>query len=160
MTPRFPNSADQRQSLASRRWRSARSIKFSGAASRCGLSLLEVMLSIAILGISMAIIGNLFYLGSRSAMQARLRSDANILCDTKMAELAAGILPPNSVGNQTIEENPLWSYALDIQSSEQPGLLVATVTVQQSDSAAAVPVSMSIVRFIPDPDYDPTEEQE
>ncbi len=160
MTQRFLNSADLRQSLATGRWRSSRNVKFSVASSRRGLSLLEVMLSIAILGISMAIIGNLFYLGSRSALQARLRSDANILCDTKMAELAAGILPPNSVGNQTIEENPLWSYSLDIQSSEQPGLLVATVTVQQSDSAAAVPVSMSIVRFIPDPDYDPTEEQE
>ena len=127
---------------------------------RKGLSLLEVILAIAILGSAMAVIGNLFFLGYRSALQTRLRSDANILADTKMAELAAGVIPVESVGNQAIEENPLWSYSVDVGSSDQLGLLTATVTVTQTDAAAAVPISLSIVRFVPDPDYDPAEELE
>lgn len=129
-------------------------------ASRPGLSLLEVLLSIAILGGSMVVIGNMFFLGARSAMRARLRSDANILCDAKMAELAAGFLPLSSSGSQPIAENPEWVYSVDVQSSAQRGLLVATVTVEQSDTSNPVPVSLSVVRFLPDPDYEPEEDEE
>ncbi len=133
--------------------------------NRNGLSLLEVILSIAILGVSMAAIGNLFNLGLRHARQAQLRSDANILCDTKMAELVAGVIPAESTGNQTIAENPNWDYSIDIQNSEQVGLLIATVTVNQVSSQNGAPtsglsgnpVSLSIVRFLPDPDYEPEE---
>ncbi len=125
-----------------------------------GLSLLEVLLSIAILGASMVVIGNMFFLGARSAMRARLRSDANILCDAKMAELAAGFLDLASTSGQAIAENPEWTYSVDIQPSAQRGLLVATVTVEQADANVPVPVSLSVVRFLPDPDYEPEEEEE
>lgn len=127
---------------------------------RLGLSLLEVILSIAILGVSMAAIGNLFNLGLRHARHAQLRSDANILCDTKMAELVAGVIPAESTGSEAIFENPNWEYSVDIQNSQQIGLLIATVTVSQVSSqggAASNPVSLSIVRFLPDPDYEPEE---
>ncbi len=125
---------------------------------RKGLSLLEVILSIAILGGAMVVIGQLFNLGYRSALQVRLRSDANLLCDSKMAELAAGVLPVSSTGNQQIPENPDWNYSVDVQPSQQIGLLIATVTVEQNAEVSSVPVSMSIVRFLPDPDYDPEEQ--
>ncbi len=138
--------------------RCQRRIHFRGRGlRRRGLSLLEVILSIAILGGAMVVIGQLFNLGYRSALQARLRSEANILCDTKMAELAAGVLPANSSGSQSIDDSPGWSYAIDLQPSQQLGLLVATVTVEQTEESSATPVSMSIVRFMPDPDYEPEE---
>ncbi len=128
--------------------------------TRRGLSLLEIILAVAILGGSLVVIGNMYFLGARSAMRARLRSDANILCDAKMAELAAGYIPLSSSGGQPIPENPEWMYSVDIQPSIQRGLLTATVTVQQSDSAAATPITLSIVRFLPDPDYEPEAEEE
>ena len=46
---------------------------------RQGLSLLEVLLSIAILGASLAVIGSLVRIGIISALDTRLRSQANIL---------------------------------------------------------------------------------
>ncbi len=118
---------------------------------RCGLSLLEVILALAILGISMAAISQLFFLGARSATQATLRNEANILADTKMAELSAGILEPQSVGQAAIADAPGWSYSVQIDDGDQPDLLVATVTVRTTDPGQ-VPVAMSITRFIPDPD--------
>jgi len=54
--------------------------------SRSGLSLLEVILSLAILGISMTAIGHLFNLGFRSAADVQLRSEANMIADSTMAE--------------------------------------------------------------------------
>ncbi len=129
-------------------------------ARRNGLSLLEVILSIAILGGAMVMIGQLYHLGYRSALQARMRNDANIIADSKMAELAAGVLPLESSGNNMVEEFPGWSYSVDLQSSLQPGLFMATVNVSYGDQSNNVPTSLSIVRFIPDPDYEPEEDEE
>lgn len=111
-----------------------------------GLSLLEVILALAILGLSMSAISQLFFLGARSASQATLRNEANILADTKMAELVAGILEPQSTGQTGIAEAPGWVYSINIDDGEQPGLKVATVIVQTVGDQ--VPVSMSITRFI------------
>ena len=132
----------------------------SFARARNGLSLLEVILSIAILGGSMVMIGQLYHLGYRSALQARLRNDANIFADTTMSELAAGVLPIESTGDSEIPGNPGWTYSVDIQPSLQPGLFMATVAVKRGDESNAVVTSISIVRFIPDPDYEPEEDEE
>lgn len=123
--------------------------------SRSGFSLLEVLLSIAILGGAMVVIGQLVNLGYRSAVEAKIRSDANILVDGKMAEVSAGIIELQSVSSSVIEENPDWMYSVDVQQSGQLGLLMVVVTVEQTPSSSANPISMSVVRFMPDPDYDP-----
>ena len=127
---------------------------------RSGLSLLEVILSIAILGGSMVVIGHLYNLGYRSALQAQFRSEANLYADTKMAELAAGVLPIQSAGDQDIEGAPGWQYAVEIEDSFQPGLFLATVIVKKGDDSEILRDGLSIVRFLPDPDYEPEEDQE
>lgn len=127
---------------------------------RNGLSLLEVILSIAILGGSMVVIGNLYHLGYRSALQARFRNEGNILADTTMAELAAGVLSLESTGDTEIEGRPGWFYSVDVEQSSQPGLLIATVLVRHEVQTAGAVTSVSIVRFIPDPDYEPEEDEE
>lgn len=126
-------------------------------ATRRGLSLLEVILSIAILGGSMVMIGQLYFLGYRSALQTRFRSEANMLADAKMAELAGGVLPLES-GGGPIEDSENWTYAVKVEASLQPGLLLATVTVQR-DEESAIPISVSLARFLPDPDYEPEEDE-
>lgn len=137
---------------SSRRWtRSKR---------RNGLSLLEVILSIAILGGSMVMIGNLYHLGYRSALRARLINEGNLLAGATMAELAAGVLPIESTSDTSIPDNPNWTYAVDVKSSMQPGLFLATVSVKREGAPGQVSTSVSIIRFIPDPDYEPEEDME
>ena len=94
--------------------------------ARHGLSLLEVILSIAILGVSMAAIGHLYNLGFRSAADVRLRSEANMIADTTMAEVAAGVIDFGSSGG-SVDSNPRWKYQVNSQQSSQPGLLSVTV---------------------------------
>lgn len=130
------------------------------ARQRSGLSLLEVILSIAILGGSMVVIGHLYNLGYRSALAAQFRSEANLHADTKMAELAAGVLPIESTGDSDIEGAPGWQYAVQIEDSFQPGLFLATVIVRKGEESDVLINDISIVRFIPDPDYEPEEDQE
>ncbi|MFK7769190.1 MAG: hypothetical protein AB8B55_18360 [Mariniblastus sp.] len=128
--------------------------------SRRGLSLLEVILSIAILGGSMVVIGKLYQLGYRSAVQVRVRNEGNILADSKMAELAAGVLELETVGDTPIENAPGWLYSIEIQPSLQAGLFMATVSVRLEQESNVLPTGVSIVRFVPDPDYEPEEDEE
>lgn len=120
---------------------------------RRGLSLLEVILAIAILGGSLAAIGGLVRIGVLSAIQTRLRSEANIFCDAKMAELSAGVLELRAYSETPIENEPEWYYTVEVENSTEIGLLFATVTVGQSESED--PLLVSISRFLPDPEYDP-----
>lgn len=105
-------------------------------------------------------IGNLYHLGYRSALQAQMRNDANIMASATMAELVAGIIEIESTGDTEIIGNPGWYYSVDIQNSLQPGLFMATVIVKRGQTVGSVPSSVSLVRFIPDPDYEPEEDEE
>ncbi len=127
---------------------------------RRGLSLLEVILSIAILGVSMVLIGNLYHLGYRSALKARTISEANLMAGATMAELTAGVLPIESSGDAEVPNNPGWTFSVDMKPSMQAGLFMATVTVKRQSATGQVPTSVSIVRFIPDPDYEPEDDEE
>ena len=128
--------------------------------ARKGLSLLEVILSIAILGGSLVVIGSLVNLGYQHAVNTRLRSDANIICDTTMAEVAAGVLELQTSGNQVVETNPDWIYSVNVGDSDQPGLKVVTVQVSQQTQTTRVPIIVTATRFMVDPDYEPEQEVE
>lgn len=119
---------------------------------RGGLSLLEVLLSVAILGVSMVAIGHLFNLGFRAASDVRIRSEANMIADATMAEIAAGVIDFKS-GGGNVESRPDWEYTITSQPSVQPGLLSVTVTVSQRLTTSNV--SVSLVRLVADPDYEP-----
>ena len=123
--------------------------------SRAGLSLLEVILSLSILGISMVAIGHLFNLGFRSAADVQLRSEANMIADTTMAEIAAGVIDI-SAGGGAVEGNPEWQYEVNSQQSEQPGLLSVSLKVSRENDPDNN-VSVSLVRFVPDPNFEPAQ---
>jgi prepilin-type N-terminal cleavage/methylation domain-containing protein len=72
------------------------SVPFSGRRRRnAGLSLLEVILAIAILGGCIAVIGELVRLGARQAEEARELTTAQLLCESKLEEIAAGVSRPS-----------------------------------------------------------------
>ena len=123
--------------------------------SRAGLSLLEVILSLSILGISMVAVGHLFNLGFRSAADVQLRSEANMIADTTMAEIAAGVIDI-SAGGGAVEGNPEWQYEVNSEQSEQPGLLSVSLRVSRENDPDNN-VSVSLVRFVPDPNFEPAQ---
>ena len=124
----------------------------AGQGRRRGLSLLEVILSIAILGTSMAVIGEVFYSGYRSAVKARDLSDATLLCDSVMAEIAAGSIELENTSSANVPGMQGWDYSVETVDSDVAGLLLTTVAVRRQGSNN---ISMSIVRMLPDPDYAP-----
>ncbi len=124
---------------------------------RHGLSLLEVMLALAILGGAIAVIGELMRFGMHNAESARDLSIAQVFCETKINEIAAGLLPPQPITNTPIEEiasleaDGLWLYSVEVQQIDQQGLIAVKVTVTQDPNLKMRPVDFSLVRWMIDP---------
>jgi general secretion pathway protein I len=119
---------------------------------RCaGLSLLEVILAIAILGGCMAVIGELIRLGARQAEEARELTVAQLLCESTLEEIAAGVIAPEPVGDVPFELDPRWSYSIEVSSLDTPELLQVTVMAQQVDGSRQIPLSYTLTRWILDP---------
>lgn len=130
--------------------------KMKSAAVRCrdrkrhGLSLLEVILAIAILGVSLAMIGELVRLGSRSAIASRELTKAQLHCESKMAEIVAGIEPAQPFGPTELQYDPDWLYEIEVAPTDRPGLIAVRVTVADSLDPLTSH-SFSLVRWLPDP---------
>jgi type II secretion system protein I len=135
--------------------------RFPGARRhRRGITLLEVILAIVILGLSLVALGQLVRLGANAATKARDLTQAQVLCDTKISEIRAGILPLDNASNSPIDTAPDWNYSAVVTPSEQqPGLLIVVVTVTQTPTQGRTPVSFSLIRFMPDPEYQPETEE-
>ncbi len=118
---------------------------------RRGLTLWEVMLALAILGGSIAVIGQLVRLGVRAAGDARNLSQAQLLCESKLAELSSGMEPLQPVLAAPYPFEPDWVYSVEVQPVDQQGLLAVRVTVEQITDERPFPLTYSLDRWIIDP---------
>ncbi|MEQ8785578.1 MAG: prepilin-type N-terminal cleavage/methylation domain-containing protein [Pirellulaceae bacterium] len=121
---------------------------------RRGLTLLETMLAIAILGTSLAALGVLVRLGMRNAQHARDGTTAQIIAESVMNEVTAGSLPAESVGLSPYDPNDdSWLVAVDVAPLQEPPLPLVEVRVyvQQNLGPEMRPVTFSLVRWMPDP---------
>ncbi len=127
-----------------------------------GFSLLEVILALAVLAGSIAVLGESGRLALRNAQIARDLAHAQLLCESKMAEVTIGITPAEQVSATPFDSTmtasldpsvPGWLFSIDTQTTDEDGLIAVCVTVTRNLPAAQHPVSFSLVRWIPDPNY-------
>lgn len=119
---------------------------------RLGMTLLEVMLALLVLVVAMGGIATLTSLGRQSGADARDLTMGQLLCEGKMAEIAAGVTPPsNSKGS--FPNEPDWTFSVTSSAAGTPGLLTVRVTVTQDPAAYSEPLEFALVRWIPDPDF-------
>ena len=123
-------------------------------ASRRGLSLLEVLLALAILGGSLAAIGELMRIGVRSAEASRDQTTGQLLAESIMSQISAGLIPPEAISAAQVDDALYqleWSYSIQVEQVDQEGLIAVWVTVFQNQEFAARPVSVTLVRWMIDP---------
>jgi type II secretion system protein I len=126
---------------------------------RRGLSLLEVILAIAILAGCIAAIGELVSLGTRQAEEARDLTTAQLLCESKIAEIAAGVVPAEAVSSAPFENDPRWLYSVVINSLDDQSLLSVQVDVQQAEFVGDRPLTCSLTCWMIDPSLALMEEE-
>jgi len=129
--------------------------------ARRGLSILETMLALAILGGTLAALGELVRTGTRAAKGAEEITIAQLLCENLINETVVGLRPLNS-GSGRFPDYPEWVYRVDVQPvDEQGGLLAVVATVAHQDGTPQ-PYEFRLIRWTIDPvfKYPPEETEE
>jgi general secretion pathway protein I len=130
------------------------SILTSGALrsiKRRGLTLFEVVLALAIFLAALAALSQLTTNGVRAAMRARLQTQAIIRCESKLAEVIAGVEAFDPVASQRFVDDPRWIWSLSITPTEHPDLIDLEVTVAYTASDIPATSSYSLIRRVRDP---------
>ncbi len=117
-----------------------------------GLTLYEVVLSLSILLGSLATLGQLISTGTRAAVESRLKTRAILLCESKLAEVIAGVEAMQSTSGVPFDETaPNWSWSLAVAETGHVGLLELEVTVSRVGQGQASDSTFSIRRYVRDP---------
>ena len=123
-----------------------------------GFTLLEVILALAILAGSIALIGEVMRLGMRNSEIARNQATAQFLCESKLSEVLAQAVELQAVSGATFENDPDWTYSIELETIEE-GLLAVYVTVAPIDAPAGSRDEFTLVRWMRDPEEVDADEQ-
>ena len=127
-----------------------------GPTKRAGFSLMEVLLATAILLGSILVLMELAGIGRHYVQSVEARSTAQMLCQTKLNELLAGIQPLEEIEEQVVEDDPDWMYSVEVLPVRRLPLSLLRVTVTQrtlegtTPSIRGRPKSYSLARWVPD----------
>jgi hypothetical protein len=84
---------------------------------------------------------------------------AQMLCETKMAEVAVGLIPAMPASATPILDfgsGNDWLFTVETQQVGQDGLLAVRVVVEQNPEMVSRPVSFALLRWMIDPSYQAT----
>ena len=123
------------------------------AMARAGLSLLEVLLSVAIFLGALTAIMQLLNAGQLSETGARLRTEAALRCEAKMAEIVAGIQEAVTSNDQKFPDDEIgnWHWSAEVGSGDATSLLKITVTVEHLPDGKTPNAAFTLTRYMRDP---------
>jgi Tfp pilus assembly protein PilV len=149
--------------------------------TRRGITILEVLLSLLILGGAVAILGEFSRNAFRNAKTSRDMTQAELLAESILAKVRLGIIEMESatdvpitnaanLNNDTIADtnaisegslsDVLWLYTLEVTDLDDYGLVSLSVTVRQNLPEEQQPVTCCLVRwFALEPETEETESQ-
>lgn len=118
---------------------------------RRGLTLLEIILSLAIFFGALAILSQLGWNGTRAGVRARLKTQAIIRCETKLAEVLSGAESLTPKSRVPFPDSSAWNYSVSISETQFPDLLQVDVTVAHSGGTQLANVDFTLRRWMRDP---------
>ena len=120
---------------------------------RRGLSLLEVLISVAIFLGALTAIMQLLNSGQQAEVSARLKTEAVLRCETKMAEIVCEIEKTASTEEQKFPDDEIgnWQWSAEIGNGDATNLLKVTVTVEHLPDGKIPNAAFTLTRYMRDP---------
>lgn len=124
---------------------------------RKGFSLLEILLSLAILGGALAVLSQIVGTGGDASRNARELSMARLLCQSKMAELLVSKVQPVAVPSTPLPSpdsasDTQFNYLVEVGQAPMSGLLTIRISVDAVSMDGGPPIAnYSISRWLIDP---------
>jgi type II secretion system protein I len=121
-----------------------------------GFSLLEVILALAILAGAIAILSESARHALQNAGIARDLARAQLLCESKLSEIVAGMTSTDSTTgtfDTGVDPNdPDWQYSIESEPvGDDNTLMAVTVTVTRDLPPESQPVQFTLVRWVASP---------
>lgn len=129
--------------------RSTAATRMTRSPQRAGLSLLEVLVALAIFLISLAAVAGLVDFGAERAQAASMTTLGTRLAQAKLAEIEAGVSPPNSSESGTFEDEPDWTFAVEPGAALAANTYPVTVRVSREMGGRHYEVVLTQVIFDP-----------
>ncbi len=123
---------------------------------RRGLSLLEVVLALAILSMSAALLAQIIQTATDNALGSRDTLQANLLCESTLAEISAGGIQMQSsnwvaITDQVALTKP-WYYRIDVIPANIPNMLAVTVYIgDESAALSGTRIAARLTKLFIDP---------
>ena len=117
---------------------------------RGGLTLLEVLIALGIFLMSLVAISALVTVSADQALEVQQQSHAAQLCQSKLAEIIAGVVPLSGQGDTPFDEDSNWSWSLDAEQGDIAGLWKVTVHVSRQRPNGSR-IDCSLDRMLLDP---------
>lgn len=112
---------------------------------RAGLTLLEVLVSLAILGGALTAIGRLTSNGATAALRCEQQTDAALRCRSQLDLLLAGTAPIRDIAWQAFADDPQWRWSATLSPASERQLATLTVAVERIGSK---PTRFQLTQFI------------
>ena len=132
-----------------------RVIADSSRNQRSGLSLLEVILALAILAMSIALLAQITKQSTDNGLMAQRLANAQILCESKMAEVLAGAIPLTGTSWVPITDSSIpgnWNYQIQTITGQRKDMIGVRLSVSDNpDSTTESPELFFIMRWMIDP---------
>lgn len=119
----------------------------AGRCRRSGLTLLEIVLSLAIFFGALTALSQLAWNGSRAAVQARLKTQATIRCETKLNEVLAGAEPMSNISGASFPDDANWTWSQTVTPSSQPELVQIDLTVSHRGNSRLANIEVTLRRW-------------
>ena len=120
---------------------------------RCGFTLLEIIISVAIFLGGLAAIMQGLAIGQRSELSARLQSEAVLRCEAKIGEIICGAAEPTSSQGNRFDDDEIgnWEWSAEVAEAGTTGLLQVTVLVEHKPGGEEPNAAFTLVRYMRDP---------
>jgi prepilin-type N-terminal cleavage/methylation domain-containing protein len=125
-------------------------MRLRSGGERRGLTLLEVIISLAVFLFSLAAIAHLLSISGDQTVLASWRSQAVLRCQSKLAEVVAGAQPMSSSGWSSFSDDPEWSWQANCTQGSTSNLWTVQVSVRRKrPGGTTVEVSLSQMVIAP-----------
>lgn len=114
---------------------------------RSGLTLLEIVLSLAIFVAALAALAQLATNGTRATVIARLKTQATIRCEAKLNEVLAGAEQMASRSNTPFPDDSHWTWSQVVTPSSHKELVQLDLTVSHQGNSKMSNVSVTLRRW-------------
>ena len=125
-------------------------VAYAPGSKRSGLSLLEVLVSLAIFLMSLVALSQLINQGGDFALDVQWMKRAVTLAESRIAELIAGSLPLTSQSETPCDEDPDFSWSVEAETDATPALYRVAVTVSRPRSDGSK-FEIRLNQFVLDP---------